>query len=101
MSKLAPDSLRVVAIYGFVMCISVIFFGPMLGNWIDRNQRLFSAKIFLAVQNLSVALACAIILVHYVFLIDKVRNDFDYRYKILALYSVCTFHRPTKRSFLL
>ena len=72
LSKLAPDNLRVVAIYGFVMCISVILFGAMIGNWIDRNHRLFAAKTFLAIQNLSVAISCAIILVHYVFLSEKV-----------------------------
>ena len=72
LSKLAPDNLRVVAIYGFVMCISVILSGAMIGNWIDRNQRLFAAKTFLAIQNLSVAISCAIIVVHYLFLAEKV-----------------------------
>ena len=72
LSKLAPDNLRVVAIYGFVMCISVILSGAMIGNWIDRNQRLFAAKTFLAIQNLSVAISCAIIILHYLFLSEKV-----------------------------
>ena len=76
LSKLAPDNLRVVAIYGFVMCISVILFGAMIGNWIDRNHRLFAAKTFLAIQNLSVAISCAIILIHYVFLSEKVIRIF-------------------------
>jgi len=71
LSKLAPDNLRVVAIYGFVMCISVILSGAMIGNWIDRNQRLFAAKTFLAIQNLSVAISCAIIILHYLFLSEK------------------------------
>ena len=31
-------TLRLVAIYGFVLCISVIFFGAIIGNWIDRLE---------------------------------------------------------------
>jgi putative Mn2+ efflux pump MntP len=65
MYKLAPENLRVVAIYGFVISISVIIFGAMIGNWIDENKRLFAAKVFLSIQNLSVAIACIVILGHY------------------------------------
>ena len=72
MNKLAPENLRVVAIYGFIISISVIIFGAMIGSWIDRNKRLLAAKVFLSVQNLSVALACVIILGHYVFWGEKV-----------------------------
>ena len=50
MNKLAPESLRVVAIYGFVISISVIVFGASIGNWIDRSKRLTSAQVFLALQ---------------------------------------------------
>ena len=37
-------SLRVVAIYGFVSCLSIIILGPVIGNWIDRSNRLTSAQ---------------------------------------------------------
>ena len=77
MNKLAPDNLRVVAIYGFVMSISVIIFGALIGGWIDRNKRLLAAKVCLSVQNLSVALACIIVLGHYIFWKDKVIKMID------------------------
>ena len=77
MNKLAPDNLRVVAIYGFVISISVIIFGAMIGNWIDRNKRLLAAKVFLSIQNLSVAVACIIILGHYIFWSEKVGNNLN------------------------
>ena len=73
MNKLAPENLRVVAIYGFVISISVIIFGAMIGNWIDRNKRLLAAKVLLSVQNFSVALACIIIVGHYMLWKEKVR----------------------------
>lgn len=72
MNKLAPESLRVVAIYGFVISISVIIFGASIGNWIDRNKRLLAAKVFLFIQNLSVAIACVIVVGHYLFWEEKV-----------------------------
>ena len=75
MNKLAPENLRVVAIYGFVISISVIIFGAQIGNWIDRNKRLLAAKVLLSIQNLSVAVACIIILGHYLLWNEKVGND--------------------------
>ena len=72
MNKLAPESLRLVAIYGFVISISVIIFGAAIGNWIDRNKRLFAAKVFLAVQNLSVAIACVVVVGHFILWNEKV-----------------------------
>ena len=74
MNKLAPENLRVVAIYGFVISISVIVFGAMIGNWIDRNKRLLAAQVLLSVQNLSVALACIVIVGHYMLWKEKVRH---------------------------
>ena len=72
MNLLNPESLRLAAIQGFVINISVIFFGSAIGNWIDRNKRLLAAKIFLSIQNISVAIACGILVVHFVILDAKV-----------------------------
>ena len=74
MSKLAPENLRVVAVYGFVISVSVILFGAVIGNWIDRNKRLLAAKLFLTIQNVSVAVACILLLGHYVIWKDQVIN---------------------------
>ena len=65
MNLIHPESLRLAAVQGFVINISVILFGSTIGNWIDRNKRLFAAKIFLAVQNIAVALACGILVIHF------------------------------------
>ena len=50
MMGLMGDDLRLVAIYGFAKCFTLILFGAAIGNWIDRNKRLTSAKVFLALQ---------------------------------------------------
>ena len=61
MVELAPENLRLVSIYGFVLSISVIFLGAPIGNWIDKSKRLTAAKLFLAIQNLVTAINCAIL----------------------------------------
>ena len=61
MVELAPENLRLVSIYGLVLCISVILFGAPIGNWIDKSKRLKAARLFLAIQNLVTALTCVIL----------------------------------------
>ena len=100
MSKLAPENLRVVAVYGFVISVSVIVFGAVIGNWIDRNKRLFAAKLFLTIQNVSVAVACILLLGHYLIWKDQVICTFimtEYALKlifvanILILKIICSY----------
>ena len=50
MMGLHYDDLRLVAIYGFARCFTVIVFGAAIGNWIDRSERLSSTRVFLAIQ---------------------------------------------------
>ena len=50
MMGLMGDDLRLVSIYGFAKCFTVILFGAAIGNWIDRSKRLTSAQVFLIVQ---------------------------------------------------
>ena len=72
MNLLNPESLRLAAIQGLVVNISVILFGSAIGNWIDRNKRLLAARIFLSIQNTTVAISCGILVLHFVYLYDKV-----------------------------
>lgn len=65
MVQLAPENLRLVAIYGLVVSVSVIIFGASIGHWIDRSKRLFAAQTFLAVQNISTALSCSILAIYF------------------------------------
>ena len=73
MNLINPESLRLAAIQGFLINISVILFGSTVGNWIDKNKRLFAAQVFLIVQNIAVAIACVVLAVHFFILIDKVK----------------------------
>ena len=72
MNKLAPESLRLAAIQGFVVNVSVIIFGSFIGNWIDKNKRLLAAKLFLSIQNIAVAVSCVILVLHFTLLSDMV-----------------------------
>ena len=72
MNKLAPESLRLAAIQGFVVNVSVIIFGSFIGNWIDKNKRLLAAKLFLSTQNIAVAVSCVILVLHFTLLSEKV-----------------------------
>ena len=74
MNLICPENLRLAAIQGFMINTSVILFGSTIGNWIDKNKRLNAAKIFLAVQNVAVAIACGVLVVHFFILSDMVRN---------------------------
>ena len=61
MVRLAPESLRLVSIYGLVLSVSVIVFGAFIGDLIDKTKRLTAAKLFLAIQNLITALSCILL----------------------------------------
>ena len=65
MVDLDPDNLRLVAIYGLVLSISVIIFGAYIGKWIDQSKRLKAAKIFLAINNLSIALSYSLLALYF------------------------------------
>ena len=75
MNLINPESLRLAAIQGFLLNISIILFGSVIGNWIDRNKRLFAVKTFLIVQNVAVAIACGVLAVHFFALTDRVIVD--------------------------
>ena len=49
--KLTPGSLQLTAIYGAVVTSAVILFAPIMGNWIDRNNRLKVIRTLLILQN--------------------------------------------------
>ncbi len=65
MVELAPENLRLVAIHGLVISVSVILFGAILGSWIDRSKRLTAARTFLVIQNTSVALASTLLALYF------------------------------------
>ena len=38
--ELTPGSLRLTAIYQLISTLSIIIFGPLVGDWVDANPRL-------------------------------------------------------------
>ena len=58
-------NLGLMSALGFVMGVSVIALAPPLGLWIDRTKRITSTITCLLVQNVTVALACGVVLAHY------------------------------------
>lgn len=61
MVKLAPENLRLVAVYGLTLNFGVILFGSFIGRWIDLTERLKSAGTFLAIQNFVTAFSCVLL----------------------------------------
>ena len=45
MMKLAPGTLRLTAVYGFVISVTVMCFGASVGNWIDKTRRIKGLQI--------------------------------------------------------
>ena len=63
--KLYPGNLTLVAGFGLVNCATCILLGAAVGGWIDRTERLRAARILLLIQNLGVAIDCAIFALFY------------------------------------
>ncbi|XP_015780272.1 PREDICTED: solute carrier family 40 member 1-like [Acropora digitifera] len=59
--ELTPGSLRLTAIYQLVSTLSIIIFGPLVGDWVDANPRLKVARVSLIIQNVAVII-CGILL---------------------------------------
>ncbi|KAL5006947.1 hypothetical protein ScPMuIL_015753 [Solemya velum] len=60
MIEISPESLQLTAIYGFSSGGAVLFFGALVGDWIDNTARLKAARMSLVIQNLCV-IVCAIV----------------------------------------
>ena len=50
MMKLAPENLRLTAMYGLIIAASVICFGASVGNWIDKTRRITGISNFITFQ---------------------------------------------------
>ena len=63
--NLKPQSLTLSAAYGLTLALSVLLFGPLVGDWIDRKPRLYAARIALVIQNLAVIFCAVLLLMNY------------------------------------
>ena len=76
--KVRPQDLLIVALYGLINCAVTIALGASLGGWIDATGRLRAAKVFLVVQNSSVAAACLALSLYFYWLdywVEQVGED--------------------------
>ncbi|XP_077978935.1 ferroportin-like [Glandiceps talaboti] len=65
-------SLRLVAVYGFILCASSLLFGPIIGSWVDKNPRLKVIRLSLLLQNTSLIVS-ALVLAMLLFLEGNVK----------------------------
>ncbi|KAK3032882.1 hypothetical protein RJ639_037059 [Escallonia herrerae] len=57
MISLWPDSLFLAAAYGVVEAASTAFFGPLVGQWVDKLSYIKVLQLWLLTQNLSFIVA--------------------------------------------
>ena len=55
--EVRPASMTLVSVYGLIMGLAVFLLGPIVGDAIDRTERLVAVQVSLVSQNLCVALA--------------------------------------------
>lgn len=67
MFRIYPDSLTLMSIYGLVNSLSVFLLGAAIGTWIDTTSRLRAAGVFLAIQNVCVAVNCILLALYFYF----------------------------------
>ncbi|XP_005996590.1 solute carrier family 40 member 1 [Latimeria chalumnae] len=65
--ELYGNSLLLTAVYGLVVAGSVLLLGAIIGDWVDKNPRLKVARTSLIVQNSSVILCGAILMMVFLY----------------------------------
>ncbi|XP_078539819.1 ferroportin-like [Lissotriton helveticus] len=65
--ELYGHSLLLTAVYGLVVAGTVLVFGALIGDWVDKNARLKVAQTSLIVQNASVAFCAATLIVIFLY----------------------------------
>ena len=64
---LDATTLTLAAVYGLVVSATVLVFGPVAGDWVDRTPRLRAIRIALVTQNTFVILCAALLLTNRLF----------------------------------
>ncbi|XP_050417924.1 solute carrier family 40 member 1 isoform X2 [Patella vulgata] len=67
--EIASKSLQLTAIYGLCSAFTYLFFGALVGDWVDKTARLKAAQISLALQNIFVICCAAVVYVHLWFMV--------------------------------
>ncbi|KAJ8315980.1 hypothetical protein KUTeg_005994 [Tegillarca granosa] len=61
--EVAPESLQLTAVYGFTSGGAMLLLAAVVGDWIDRSQRLKAARVALISNNISVLVCCVLVFV--------------------------------------
>lgn len=59
---LTPNDLRLTAIYGLSVSLSVVVFGTLVGDWVDATPRLKATRLTLIIQNVAVVACSGVLL---------------------------------------
>ncbi|XP_047132549.1 solute carrier family 40 member 1-like isoform X1 [Hydra vulgaris] len=81
--KLTPGSLQLTAIYGAVVTSSVILFAPIIGNWIDRKNRLVVIRTLLLLQN--GLIICSAVFISLILFRVTANNNILTLFKVLVI----------------
>ncbi|XP_048389935.1 solute carrier family 40 member 1-like isoform X2 [Stegostoma tigrinum] len=65
--ELYENSLLLPAVFGLAVSSSLILFGALVGNWVDRNTRMKVVQVALLIQNLSVILCAVVLMLLFVY----------------------------------
>ncbi|GCC18857.1 hypothetical protein chiPu_0018092 [Chiloscyllium punctatum] len=65
--ELNNNSLLLPAVFGLAVSSSLILFGALVGNWVDRNTRMKVVQVALLIQNLSVILCAVVLMLLFVY----------------------------------
>ncbi|XP_043931283.1 solute carrier family 40 member 1-like [Protopterus annectens] len=65
--ELHGNNLLLPAVFGLTVSSALVICGALVGNWIDRNPRLKVVRIALMIQNLSVILCAAILMMFFIY----------------------------------
>ncbi|XP_007888189.1 solute carrier family 40 member 1-like [Callorhinchus milii] len=74
--ELYGNNLLLTAVFGLAISSTLILFGALVGNWVDKNPRMKVVRIALVIQNLSVILCAGGLMLF-----------FSYRTQIIVLWS--------------
>ncbi|XP_021374271.1 solute carrier family 40 member 1-like [Mizuhopecten yessoensis] len=59
--EVTPHSLQLTALYGFSNGGAMLLLAAVIGDWIDRSNRLRAARVALVLNNVSIAVCCVVI----------------------------------------
>ncbi|XP_069115704.1 ferroportin-like [Argopecten irradians] len=82
--EVTPHSLQLTALYGFSNGGAMLLLAAVIGDWIDRSNRLKAARVALVLNNVSITVCCVVI-----FLVLTYRSQIEAVWDDTRLLTVC------------